>query len=191
MKPLGVVLAGGASLRMGGDKALIEVAGRTMLTWVAAALRNVCDEVLMTGRVGVTEGLAGILDDLPGPRGPLAGIVTGLGVAAGRPLLAVAVDHPWIRLETLARLAESPKGALPVEAGVRQVTCACYPASLLEMARAELEQGGSVQSLLDREPLPEMGQDVWETWGEDGRSWWSVDDMTSLEEGLSRFGPPG
>ena len=46
LRPIGVMLAGGASSRMGTDKATVEVAGRPMSAWVLDALSAVCEDVL-------------------------------------------------------------------------------------------------------------------------------------------------
>jgi len=70
------------------------------------------------------------------------------------------------------------------------VTCAVYPSGLADDAQAEAERGGSVQSLLDGIQFDAVEQGDWATWGEDGRSWFSVDDPGSARRGLERFGPP-
>ena len=105
-------------------------------------------------------------------------------------VLAVAVDHPFVRQETLRQLVSRYEGraVVPIDGEVRQVTCAVYPASWAAVARHELEAQGSLQSLLDRMPQRLVTPDEWETWGEDGRSWFSVDDQSSLADGLARFG---
>jgi hypothetical protein len=75
---------------------------------------------------------------------------------------------------------------VPVEDGVRQVTCARYSA---DVAR-EAAEAGSVQELLDRITFQAVDAAEWRAWGEDGRSWYSVDDEESLATGLARYGPP-
>jgi molybdopterin-guanine dinucleotide biosynthesis protein A len=185
---LGVVLAGGRSRRMGRDKAEVEVAGRSMMSWVVAALEAVCDRVLIAGREDGWEGRAGLIDP-PGGHGPLAGLAAALEI--GEPLLLVAVDQPWVRSATLRQLAETGTTAVPIDGDTRQVTCARYDPDLLPIARSELKTGGSLQTLLDRVTPLEITEGVWRQWGEDGRSWFSVDQPADIEEGLRRFGSPG
>jgi molybdopterin-guanine dinucleotide biosynthesis protein A len=187
---IGVILAGGRSSRMGTDKAAYAVAGRPMIEWVAEALESVCDRIVVAGR----EELAGweTLADPGRPhRGPLAGLVAALHALPGRHLAVVSVDQPWVRSETLRRLGEMAGGlaAVPVDEGVRQTTCAVYPPGLVDQAEAELAGGGSLQSLLDVTSFQPVVD--WRRFGEDGRSWFSVDTPRAAEEGLARFGLPG
>lgn len=186
---IGVILAGGSSRRMGRDKATVEVAGRTMADWVSDALGAVCAQVVTAGRP--LPGLEAVPDPGIIQRGPLAGLVGAFHRFPGEVLAVVAVDQPWLRDETVGRLGElaDEDAVVPVDAGVRQTTCAIYPAALVELAERELAGDGSLQSLLDLAAfLPVLD---WRDWGEDGRSWFSVDTPEAIEEGLTRFGPPG
>lgn len=79
---MGAVLAGGASTRMGSDKAFIEVDGVPMVARAAAALTAAgVTGVLVVGgdgaRVGEL-GLPAVEDRHPGA-GPLGGVITALG----------------------------------------------------------------------------------------------------------------
>lgn len=105
----GLVLCGGASARMGRDKARLELGARSLLARALDALRPWCDELRLacgaTARYGEL-GLALDLDRAPG-LGPLAGLEAGLAAARHERVLAVAVDMPW--------LAEAPLGELLLE----------------------------------------------------------------------------
>ncbi len=186
---LGAILAGGTSSRMGTDKALVEVAGRPMIEWVASALGQVCAKVIVVGRRGRLAGLTCVPDAQARVRGPLAGLATALATADDDVLL-VAVDQPFLRVETLGRLLDLAAAAVPID-GARQVTCALYPASWQAEVAQEIAIGGSVQSLLDRLSHTRVASAEWRGWGEDGRSWFSVDTREAIDEGLGRFGPPG
>jgi molybdopterin-guanine dinucleotide biosynthesis protein A len=179
---IGVVLAGGAGTRMGRDKAEVAVADRPMISWVVDALASVAERVLVSGRAG-WNGHEG-LPDAEGVAGPLAGLAAGLRL--GEPVLLVAVDQPWVRSATLAKLATVGETAVPVHAEIRQVTCAVYYPEVLET----IGQAGSLQGLMDIDPPLEITEPVWRTWGEDGRSWFSVDRPEDVATGLDRFGTP-
>ena len=178
-----MVLAGGASSRMGRDKAGVAVEGRPMISWVVGALESVTDRVVVAGRPDGWEGRPGVAD-LPGLTGPLAGL--GAALRLGEPVILVAVDQPWVRTETLRRLGQVGETAVPVHDERRQVTCAVYHPDL---ART-LERAGSLQDLMDLAPPLEITEPVWRAWGEDGRSWFSVDRPEEIEKGLSLYGPP-
>ena len=191
---VGVILAGGRSRRMGTDKAVVEVAGKPMLEWVHEALATVADRMLIVGRTESPSGSEAVPDDGERYRGPLAGLAAAAHRARDAVLLVVAVDQPWVRTETLRRLRErtSSLPAVPVDDhGVRQTTCATYPASALSEIADELEGGGSIQSLLDRISFDPVVTAEWEAWGEDGRSWFSADSEDDIARGLAYYGRPG
>ncbi len=113
-KTLGLVLAGGLARRMGGgDKALIEIGGTTILSRVLATLAPQCTAVILnangdTGRFA-TSGLPVVSDDIPDFAGPLAGILAGLDwMAAHRPdlqwMVSVPGDCPFLPADLVARL---------------------------------------------------------------------------------------
>ena len=192
---MGVVLAGGASSRMGADKALVLVAGVPMIAWVVTALESVtADGILISGREGRMVGYECVPDRYPEFSGPLAGLATIMEWAEPvQPLVVVAVDHPFVRAATLAALVDRLDGVravVPVADGIRQVTVAVYPPSILDEARSALKQGGSLQTLLDEVPVDEVSPDEWREWGEDGRSWFSVDTVDAATAGLASYGLP-
>jgi len=184
---LGAVLTGGASRRMGTDKADVEISGSTLLDRVATAVAEVSDRVVVLGEM--REGYESWPDQAPGS-GPLAGLATALSLMTEDRALLVAVDNAFVQPGTLAHLAsvESDLPVVPVDhAGVRQVTCAVYPRQIAGQALEEAESGGSVQTLLDRVSFFPVTPDQWEAWGEDGRSWYSVDTPEALASGIDRF----
>jgi len=127
-RPAGVVLTGGASRRMGRDKAFVEVAGVPMVVRVADALRGAgCDPVWCQGGdlVGLRElGLAAHPDLEPGA-GPVAAIDAALGRAPGGALVA-ACDLPDLAPTDLQSLLGEQPAALATE-GVAHLV-AWFPA---------------------------------------------------------------
>ena len=172
---------------MGTDKARFELAGRPMARWVADAM-GVFERVVMVGRRRGLAGMEAIPDLHAGARGPLSGLQTALEVFRS-PLVVVAVDQPLVRPETLMRLAdfaEAGETAVCID-GRPQVTCAAYSSRCLEEATRRLRSGGSLQHLLDGVPWTRIPRDVWSSWGEDGRSWFSMDAPDSVIEAERRF----
>lgn len=192
VRPIGVILAGGTSSRMGSDKALFEVAGRPMLDCVGAALFTVSERIIVAGRPDGWMGYECVPDSQVDRRGPLAGLQAAALRFPTERLVVVGVDQPWVRGETLRRMVEfeSNRPVMPLEDGVRQPLCGVYPAGLASIITEELEGGGSIQSLLDRTSFDPVPPEMWQSWGEDGRSWFSVDTEARATEGLTRFGKP-
>ena len=186
---LGAVLTGGRSTRMGQDKADVLVRGKTMLEMVGEALATVTGRMILLGPD--KEGWESWPDSVH-TQGPLAGIATVLARTETPHVLVVAVDHPFVRAQTLAMMLQQTDG-LPVvpvdDHGIRQVTCALYPKTIADAAIEEAGLGGSIQSLLDRVSFQAVTPDEWRRWEEDGRSWFSVDSVAALDEALARYQP--
>ncbi len=114
--PLGLILAGGKSSRMGRDKAWLSFFGQPMFARVASVVRNVVGELFVAGRDPAPFGVAApwLPDVLPG-QGPAGGVLTALE-ATGRPCLTVSCDLPFLDEPTLERLLAAwrarPAGAL-------------------------------------------------------------------------------
>src|SRR6478735_2599010 len=113
---VGVVIAGGRSLRFGGEKAVAPFAGRPLLLWAVERLGQVCSRVAVNARPGteaaaLTQSLRlQLLHDAPGdPDGPLSGVKAGLQWAreAGAAALAVCpCDVPLLPDDLHERLLE-------------------------------------------------------------------------------------
>ena len=152
-KPAGLVIAGGASSRFGGDKALALLHGRSLLAWSLAALDAVCGEVAVSARRGPVWDLAGSLgqetlaDDVSYPRGPLAGLAAGLIWAARRGcsvLVSLPVDTPLIGPATVRRLAgaaSTAPAAYAVTPSGPQPLCAAWRVELAEPLVERLAAG--------------------------------------------------
>ena len=163
---------------MGADKALVRIAGRPMVDHIVSALTGSVDETVVIGRDGPLAGLKCVADLRPAHRGPLAGLATAMPLSAGRAVLLVAVDQPLLRPETIAGLvglARHDRAVVPIDDDSRQVTCAIYPPAWAAAIDEEDTGGGSIQSLLDEHDYRAVLRREWESWGEDGRSWRSLD----------------
>lgn len=112
--PLGVVLAGGAGRRLGGAKAMVELAGRPLVEHAHGALAAVAGEVVVVAKRD-TELPAGLTVwiEPDEPRHPLTGLVYALERAGGRSLLACAVDQPLLEPALLSALAAADAGGAP------------------------------------------------------------------------------
>ena len=85
----GLVLAGGRSVRFGGEKAVALLDGRPLLLWAAQRLQRSCASVAINVRAGTeaeavakANGLPTLYDAAGDAAGPLAGVRAGLIWAA-------------------------------------------------------------------------------------------------------------
>jgi molybdopterin-guanine dinucleotide biosynthesis protein A len=115
-KPVGVVLAGGRSSRMGGGrKAFLELHGRFLLAHVVARFQTQVDTLLLSseGETGDFDGfeLPVVPDLLPGHRGPLTGLCSALQYLADLEhqdgLVLCPCDAPFIPDNLVATLLDA------------------------------------------------------------------------------------
>lgn len=148
----GIVLAGGASRRMGRDKALLEIDGETLLARTIRVVGDVADEVIVVGRDDIGD-IRTVRDVIHGV-GPIGGLVTGLQEASNPYTIVVPVDHPLLDAETLRFLVEL---ALDYDAVVPRVNGQVHPVHAVYAGRILPEIWGMVREkeyavirLLDR-----------------------------------------
>ncbi len=182
--PLGAILAGGSSRRMGRDKALMELNGKPMFSHVVSILTAAGCEPVIIGREDIDD-VAFADDDEPGRRGPASGLATAMRLAEGRDVVLVGTDQPLLRPESVrALLSLDGDAVVPVAAGVRQATCAVYRTPCREVLTGLLAATDSppLQRLLDRVSTREVGVDEWSAWGEGGESWWSLNTAADVRD---------
>ena len=150
---VGLVLAGGRSVRFGGEKAVATLEGRTLLEWAAERLRSVCGSVAINVRKGSqaeavaqARGLPTLYDEAGDALGPLAGVKVGLVWAEeqGAGLLAVSpCDAPLLPDDLYVRLLERADGgaAMAETRDGRQPLCALWPVTALPAVRDALAGG--------------------------------------------------
>jgi molybdenum cofactor guanylyltransferase len=111
--PTGIILAGGASRRMGGlNKAFLELDGRPLIETIIERVRSVCAEVLIVA--GDTRPYAGLDVPLVEDRfrgvGVLGGLHAGLAAASHDLALVVGCDMPFLNPDLLRAFAEWADG---------------------------------------------------------------------------------
>ena len=117
MRPPAVILAGGRSLRMGGgDKCLLPLNGRPLMSHIVSRLMPQTHDILINTnsdpRPFLKYGLPVLPDAVSGFQGPLAGLLTGMLWSRRRHprqayLLSVAGDTPFLPVDLVTRLQES------------------------------------------------------------------------------------
>lgn len=146
----GAVLCGGASRRMGRDKALIEIDGVPMVVRATRALRAAgADPVVALGgeaRALAVLGVTAVADADPGA-GPLSAIAGALRQSAQPVVLVVACDllapDPAVmaRIVGVLRRAPAAEVAVPVVDGRHQWVHAAWAATAVRQLDAALASG--------------------------------------------------
>jgi molybdopterin-guanine dinucleotide biosynthesis protein A len=103
-----LVLAGGASSRMGADKALLDFTGVPQVRRIASLLEQVAPPAYVSVRESQIhgKGFEGLrhLPDRIGGIGPMAGILAAFALDPESAWLVVAVDLPWLTRATVEDL---------------------------------------------------------------------------------------
>lgn len=181
------VLAGGASRRMGRDKATLAVGGVELASLALAAAARVAHPVVLVAPEGhpARRVAAPAVAD-PG-LGPLAALAAALDALEAEHVLVLAGDHPGLRVELLAHLVALAGGAEAVACrrGPRlEPLVAVYervPALAAARARLAGPAGGrSLTGLLADLGTLVVEEPEWRRLDPDGRSFVDLDDPADL-----------
>ena len=147
----GLILAGGASRRMGRPKAGLEVGGQPLVDRVLSKVTALCRETILVTRQPseFLEYPIKIVRDLTPKQGPLGGVLTGLFYARTTWSLIVACDLPFLDgrlLELLITRAlaakPGPRVVVPRTTEGWQPLVAVYSTQCQGPVRRLLEHGG-------------------------------------------------
>lgn len=92
----GYVLAGGRSSRMGRDKALLQLAGRTLIDRAVGKLRDICADVHILSGDTALEPYAPLVSDIHSGCGPIGGMEAALHHSRHAWNLFLSVDMPFL-----------------------------------------------------------------------------------------------
>jgi molybdopterin-guanine dinucleotide biosynthesis protein A len=157
-RPVGVVLAGGRGRRIGGDKAVVSLAGRPLLSYPVQAMLGALDHVVVVAKPSTVLPALGdvpVWEEPEHPSHPLVGLAEALRRAAGAWVLVCAGDMPFVPVSLLASLASGdPGGAAAVVAaspdGALQPLLGCYgPACLEPLAAAAREAVAPARAVVE------------------------------------------
>lgn len=143
---MGFVVAGGKSLRMGRDKAFLDLGGRSLLAHALELAGTAAEGVQMVGDREKFACYGPVVEDILVDHGPLGGIHAALKASQADLNLMLAVDLPLVRPEFLQYLvtqavASSSTVTVPRCGGHFQPLCAVYRRSFAEVAERALLEG--------------------------------------------------
>jgi molybdenum cofactor guanylyltransferase len=145
LRIFGVILAGGAGRRMGGqDKALLKVRGQTLLRQAIDRLQPQVECLAISYNGAKLDCALPILADAA-PLGPLAGIMAALNWATPQgadAVVSVAVDTPYFPCDLVPQLHLAGNGRLTIaRAGRVHATFGLWPVNILPALSQFLASG--------------------------------------------------
>jgi len=195
----GCILTGGQSRRMGTDKALMELNGKTLLTIAIERFKGF-PEILISAAASehyAFTGLRVVPDERPGI-GPLGGFISVLRAAESDIVCFMPVDAPLVPAEILHLLAGACSGkdaAVPMYKGSVEPMMACLSkASLPVLERMAAEGNYKVADafiLLDTSYVTLESPEMLQKFGEPSAYLINVNDKVSFEKlGSADTGAP-
>jgi len=143
----GFILLGGASSRMGTDKARLDLGGKPFVKRIADALFHVSSSVSVVGaRDSTNDWHLPNVSDVYAKWGALGGLHAALSACKSEWAAVVACDLPFVSGELFVRLASLRDGfdsVVPIQDnGYLQPLCALYrKTSCVEAAKSLIESG--------------------------------------------------
>lgn len=142
----GFVLAGGRSIRMSRDKALVEFAGRPLVIHALSILREAGLPASIAGGSADLASFAPLVADAEAGLGPLSGICAALSAASARYAVFLSVDTPLLPSSLLGYLLHHARVTghaitIPSVCGYSQTFPAVIDCAALSFLKEELAAG--------------------------------------------------
>jgi molybdenum cofactor guanylyltransferase len=143
----GIILAGGKSLRMGTNKAFIEIDGAPIIDRICEIFKSLFQEIIVVTGCPNLFSYLGVktYDDLLPERGALGGLYTGLYFSSFHHSFCVACDMPFLKKSVIQFLVDElgdEDVLVPRTADGFQPLHALYSKNCLGPVRKLLDEGG-------------------------------------------------
>ena len=192
MKTTGIILAGGKSKRLGRNKAVEPLSGKSLVTHAFDRLQEVADEIIIVtseelASLPYPEGSSVIVDVFPG-RGPLSGIFTGLSAAKNQYCIAVGCDMPFLNEKLLRHMVERCAGfdaVVPKIGTAVEPLHSVYSRSCIPAIKAQLEaEINQIAALFNSVRVYYMGEQECREFDPDLESFINVNDQHDLKNAV-------
>ncbi|WP_167609930.1 molybdenum cofactor guanylyltransferase [Maribellus sediminis] len=143
MQITGTILTGGQSKRMGSDKALLQLEGKTLLKRAVDLCSGLCEEILISSNNPThrIENLRRIEDEVA-DCGPIGGIYTCLKHSANDWNFVLSVDAPFVQpdfIQFLKNKTDQFDAIVPVHDGKKEPLIAMYHKNALPQIEAQIK----------------------------------------------------
>lgn len=190
----GVILAGGESRRLGRNKALERIGGRTLIERVVERVASVSAEIIVVVAspsqavaLPLPPEVRVVTDRYPGC-GSLGGIYTGLSASLAPWILLVACDMPFLNARLLRRLIAMRRGVdavVPCLEGRPEPLHALYSKTCLVPMERMLQAGQlKIAPLFEAVRVRYVGEETIDRIDPDHRSFFNVNSPADVEEAL-------
>ncbi|WP_147805139.1 molybdenum cofactor guanylyltransferase [Alkalicoccus halolimnae] len=154
----GIVLAGGKSSRMGENKALLPISGKTALEHALAAVETVSDKsaVITNEPESLSFLKIPVIEDLHPYEGPMAGMEAAMTSVSAEWYIFTACDMPLIHPDVIRLIkrktgTENVQAVIPMVDGRLQPLLAGYHQSCLPLIKECLQlEKRSINSLIEK-----------------------------------------
>lgn len=162
--PTGIILAGGTSKRMPGDKAFMEISGHRVIDIEIDVMKGIFDEILIVGNTERMEMLARyerkgvrIVEETVRGKGALGGILSGLELSGAAEIFVAACDMPFMNRSAVEFIIEDLHGymaAVPDTPEGLEPLHAAYHRDCMEIMRDHLRSGNlKISDFLEKVPV--------------------------------------
>ncbi len=197
-----VILAGGASRRMGFDKQTLKLDGRSLIERTVEQLGELFDDIIIvTDRPQLyRDDKVRLASDIFPGGGPIAGIHAGLLQAKSRFVYVIGCDMPYIEKDYInfmkRKLESADVGSVAGcmmrrETGYLEPLNAFYSATLAEALAKELEDGDrSLQFFCRNKPFLWVTEEEGRTVSPELRMFRNINDFADLIDARGGAAPP-
>lgn len=152
MQITGIILAGGKSSRMGGDKVLLEIDGQTLLSRAVEFCKTFCDELVISSNnpEHKMNGCKRVADEIK-DCGPMGGVYSCLNQSQNEWNFVLSVDTTFVVKEFvdfLLKGIEDFDAVVPTHSGRKEPLIAVYKKKILPKVKSQLESGNYKMNFL-------------------------------------------
>jgi molybdopterin-guanine dinucleotide biosynthesis protein A len=195
-RKVAAVLAGGVSRRMGRPKAMLELNGRSLISYPLEALREAGFEPIVVAKPDTplpeldAELGVRVVREPEQPRHPLLGIVTALREANG-PVLVCGCDMPFLTAELLAFIGSLGDPLVVPEAeGRLHPLLGRYSPELLPALEEGLEAENPLSAVASALGPRLIGEEELQRFGDPERLLFNVNSPADLERAVRMVAEP-
>ncbi len=195
-----IILAGGKSSRLGANKALQLIGGKTIVQWVIDRLATLTTEIIIATASGEAipcspaARIRTVADIYPA-KGPLVGICSGLQASSGPRSIVVSCDTPFLSaglLEYMTRISPVFDIVVPRTKDRVEPLCAVYSKNCVAPIRELLQRNElKIVELFPKVRVKYIEEDEIDSFDPEHLSFFNINNQADLEKARRLAGEKG